>query len=152
MNNVYNLVNFTQVKGLEKIFFSKKLIAIVFRKSININGVRFFTDEKNPFQVGIHNHDKNVSLMPHFHKIKKPLSIKTIQEILFVLEGKILVTLYTKGAKVISKKTLSKGDSILLISQGHGVKFLEKSRIFEVKQGPYPGQKHAKEYFKEVTR
>lgn len=140
------------MKGIERILFNKKLVAVVFRKSIDIDGVKFFTDEKNPFQVGIHNQEKNVNLTPHLHKIKKPFSIKTIQEILFVIEGKILVTLYTMGAKVISKKTLLKGDSILLISQGHGVRFLEKSRIFEVKQGPYPGRKHAKEYFQEVKR
>lgn len=136
------------MRGVEEIRNGKKLLAIVFRKNITVDGVKFLTDEQNPFQIGVHQRKKGVSLNAHIHKITKPLKIKTIQEVLYIQRGKILVTLYTKSGKVIVKKQLLENDSILLLDVGHGVEFLEDSRIFQVKQGPYLGTVHAKIYLK----
>ena len=134
------------MKNTEKILDGKDLIALIFRKNLKVEGVRFLTAEDNPFQVGIHNRQKGIHLAPHVHKIEKPLIINSIQEILYVVEGKIRVLLFSKKGKKITSKILSPGDSILLVSGGHGLDFLEKSRIFEVKQGPYPGFDHAKSF------
>ena len=46
----------------------------------------------------------------------------------------------------IAKKLLIAGDAILLKSQAHSVEFLGNARVFEIKQGPYPGDSHAKHY------
>lgn len=134
--------------GVEDIYYKKKLIGKVFRANLPIDGVQFFTDQMNPFQIGAHNRKKGISLTPHIHLMDGPLTINIIQELLFVQSGKIQVTLYTEKGKIIDKKILTTGDSILLMEQGHGVDFLEDSRIFEVKQGPYPGTTHAKLYLK----
>jgi len=134
--------------GVEEITYKRRVIAIVFRDTIAVSGVHFFTHEKNPFQIGIHKRPKGTSLPPHIHKMAHPLVIKTIQEVLFVVSGKIQVSLYAKNGQTIDTKTLSSGDSILLMGQGHGVDFLEESKIFEIKQGPYPGTTHAKLYLK----
>ncbi len=134
------------MSGVEKIYEKKKLIAIVYRKTIPVDGVKFLTDKSNPFQVGIHSRKKGTSLPPHVHKIEKPLTIKSIQEILYIVSGKVKVSLYGTNGKKIKSKTLLSGDSILLVSGGHGVEFLESSRIFEVKQGPYPGATKAKAF------
>lgn len=136
------------MKGVEKVFLKDKLIAVTFRKNIRVDGVKFFTDAINPFQVGVHNRQRGIKLSPHVHKIDKPIVVDSIQEILYVIEGKIRVTLYTHKGQKIESKTLISGDSILFVSGGHGVDFLENSRIFEVKQGPYPGTTHAKVFFK----
>lgn len=135
------------MKGIEKIYYKDRVAAIVFRRNIPVQGLKFFTGDLNPFQVGIHSRKKGTKLSPHIHEIVKPLTIKTIQEILFVQDGRIRLTLYNKNGEVIDKKILKPGDSVLLIAEGHGVDFLEDARIFEVKQGPYPGTKHAKIYF-----
>lgn len=135
------------MKGIEEILLNKKQIAVVFRKNIPIKGVKFLTKESNDFQVGIHQREKGVLLVPHIHKLNKSLVIKTIQEILFVVSGKIKVNLLTKDGKKISSKILNEGDSILFIDEGHGVEILEDARIFEIKQGPYPGVNHSKIYF-----
>lgn len=139
------------MKGVEKITHTKKLVALIIRNNIQVQGVKFFTEEKNPFQVGLHQRLKGVKIKPHLHKIDKPLTVKSVQEILFLVEGKIKVTIYTKTGQVISRKVLRSGDSILFLSHGHGVDFLENSKIFEVKQGPYPGAKYAKLYFKGIV-
>lgn len=135
------------MKGLEHIYHKKKIVATIFRKNISVSGLKFFTDLHNPFQIGIHQKSKGIKLAPHIHRLEKPLIIKTIQEILFVIKGKIRVTLYSKEGKVISRKILKKGDCVLFIDKGHGVDFLEDSRVFEIKQGPYPGSQFAKIYY-----
>lgn len=135
------------MKGVEEVLIKDKLVAVIYRKNIPVEGVKFLTRDENSFQVGIHNRKKGVNLSPHIHRIDKPVVIDSIQEILYVVEGRIRVTLYSDKGKVIKRKTLTSGDSILFISGGHGVNFLENSRIFEVKQGPYPGATHAKLFF-----
>lgn len=140
------------MKGIENVFYKTKMIALVCRGSTPVNDIKFLTKSENPFQIGLHDRKKGVVLTPHTHKVLKPLIINTIQEILYVVSGKIRITLYTRKGETISKKILSRGDSILLVAEGHGVEFLQKSRIFEVKQGPYPGPKLAKNYFKEAKQ
>lgn len=139
------------MKGVEPIIDKQQLTAIVFRRKIPVKGVKFMTEDMNPFQVGLHARKKGISLSPHVHKLNKPLVINTIQEILFVQSGKIRVNLYQKCGRRLAQKILNQGDSILLMNGGHGVDFLEDSRIFEVKQGPYPGTEHAKIYLKHDT-
>lgn len=134
------------MSGIENILSGKKLIAVVFRNNIKVSGVKFFTESKNPFQIGIHQRPKGLSLPAHMHKHYRSLIIDTIQEILLVQKGKIRITFYTKKGKIITSKILDLGDSVLLMDGGHGVEFLEDSRVFEVKQGPYPGSQFAKKY------
>lgn len=136
------------MKGVEEVYLDKKLIAIVFRKNIKVGNVKFLTPENNNFQIGIHSRPKSLKLPPHIHKIDKNIKIDSVQEMLYLVSGKIRVNLYSRTGGVFSKKILTPGDSILLISEGHGVDFLEDSRIFEVKQGPYMGALNAKIYFK----
>jgi hypothetical protein len=42
-------------------------------------------------------------------------------------------------------------DSVVLLTEGHQIEYLEDTRMFEVKQGPYPGFKNAKIYLKEKS-
>lgn len=137
------------MKGVEEITDGKDKIAIVVRKDVKVDGIKFFTDGENPFQIGVHDREKGISLPPHRHFLENNLTIDVIQEILFIQKGKIRVSLYNKKNKLIAKRTLNPQDAILLIEGGHGVDFIEDSRIFEVKQGPYPGSKKAKIYIKE---
>lgn len=134
------------MKGVEKVIYEHKTIAIIFRRFIVVKKLNFFTDVQNAFQIGIHDRDEGVKLDPHIHRISKSRKIDVIQELLYLVSGKIRITLYTPEGKVIKKKVLIARDSILLILYGHGVEFLQPSRIFMVKQGPYPGTTHAKIY------
>lgn len=138
------------MRGLENIFYNKKIIATIYRRYLSVKGLKFFTDLSNFFQIGIHERTKGVSLIPHIHKLDKPLSINTIQEVLFVQHGRIRIKFYTSSGDLITKKILKTGDCVLLISDGHGVDFLEDSRVLEIKQGPYPGSAHAKIHLKRI--
>jgi hypothetical protein len=137
------------MKGVEEIFYQTRLIAVVFRKDIPLHeGVQFLTTPDNPFQIGMHLAPKGKIMQPHFHRLDHPLTVDTIEEILMIQSGVIVVTLYNKDGEVIEKKTLKAGDSILLMHEGHGVDIIEDAQIFEVKQGPYPGALNAKMYVK----
>ena len=129
-----------------------KLVAIVVRADHQVENLEFITDEQQPFQVGIHQKPAGLQLTPHIH-LSNTKVINEIQEVLYVVKGKIRVTEYTIEGDVIDVVELSEGDSIIQISMGHGVDILEDARIYEVKQGPYPGTQHAKIYLekKDVT-
>lgn len=131
-------------KGVQRIYRDKKLIAIIFRKKLQVKELEFFTDDKNPFQIGAHNRKKGVKLTPHVHHLKKPITVTTLQEWLFITKGKIRITIYTAKGEIIHQNILRTGDSILLIKEGHGVDFLEDSEIFEIKQGPFHSGIHSK--------
>jgi len=138
------------MQDIEHVVFNNHDVAIVFRSSLEVDGVRFFTNDNNLFQIGAHHQKKGVKLVPHTHVLEKSIVINEIQEYLFVQSGKMKITLYSKAGDVIDQKILSSGDSILLMNEGHGIEFLEETKLMEVKQGPYPGTTHAKLYLKNV--
>ncbi len=132
--------------GIESIVYQEKEVACVYRRTIPVSGIRFLTKPDNAFQIGIHDRKQPIKLPAHIHNCPKPLIISEIQEVLYVIEGKIRVTIVTEANALIAKKLLSSGDAILLKSQAHSVEFLGNARVFEIKQGPYPGDTHAKHY------
>lgn len=132
----------------EEVRAGKTLIAIIIREPVEVDGVSFFTGELNPFQVGIQHREGGTTLDPHIHKIDSPLTIKEVQELLHVIYGKIKVNLFDKRGGFIKSKILLAGDSILLCAGGHGVKFLLKSKVLIIKQGPFEGTRHDKIYLR----
>jgi hypothetical protein len=132
----------------ETISYKGKAIAIIIPAGVDTDGISFFTDQDNPFQVGLHHRPKGMVLAPHIHKIDHPITVNEIQEVLFIQSGSIRVNLMTREGKAIASRTLKSGDGILLLREGHQIEYLEETRMFEVKQGPYPGHHNAKIYLK----
>lgn len=124
-----------------------ELVATVVRANHEVNNLEFVTGELNPLQVGFHNKQAGIVLTPHIH-ISNTKVIDKVQEVLYIIEGKVKATFYTIDGDVIDSVILKTGDTLVQISMGHGFEILEPSKIFEVKQGPYPGTQHAKIYFK----
>ena len=70
--------------------------------------------------------------------IKSTISqIKRIEEVLFVKNGKVKVTIYNEKQHIIAEEIVSSGDVVYLCHGGHGFEILEKTELIEVKQGPY---------------
>jgi cupin fold WbuC family metalloprotein len=124
------------------------LVATIVRADHKVEKLEFVTSDLNPLQVGFHNQKKGVKLTPHIH-ISNTKVIDKIQEVLYIIEGKVKVTFYTIDGDTIDSVILSGGDTLVQISMGHGFEMLEPTKIMEVKQGPYPGTQHAKIYFKD---
>ncbi len=121
---------------LVKISHKKKLLAIIIKANFKKEGVEFFTPNNFSQQLGYMSYKKNYKIDAHIHKNNIRKVIKT-QEVLYIKSGKIRVDFYYKKNAYLKSYLLEKGDVILLSSGGHGFKFLKKSEIIEIKQGPF---------------
>ena len=112
-------------------------MAIIARKEFaKKKGISFVTPNEFNIQFAFMNHSKSYKIRPHLHFKKKLKKINT-SEVIYLIDGKLRVDFYNKQKKYLFSKLLSKGDTIMLIDQGHGFKILKKTIMLEVKQGPY---------------
>ncbi len=135
-------------KTIEKITHLGEDAALIIRAHHAVNDLEFFTDDQNPLQVGMHQKKAGVALQPHIH-LSNTKVVNEIQEVLYIVEGKVRVTYYTIDGDFIASSLLSAGDVLIHFRMGHGFEIIEDAKIFEVKQGPYPGTQHAKIYIKD---
>lgn len=119
---------------MEKITHENLLIAIVFKKFKD--GAVPLTDHYESLQLVAFRYPKGRYTKAHIHKPKKRTTQK-LQECLIVINGKIKVDLYAPNKKLIKSVFLSNGEAIIFINGAHGVLMLEKSEIFEIKNGPF---------------
>jgi len=133
------------MKTVERIEAEGKPIAIIVRNDFNQPGVNFCSPFEFSQQLGILVHPPGHEVKPHVHNLIAR-DVRVTQEVLFVIEGKIEITLYKESKDFITSRVLIQGDTILLAYGGHGIKILEPSKILEVKQGPYAGMED-KEFF-----
>jgi hypothetical protein len=109
-----------------------------------VDDVNFFTHPSYPFQIGVHLKSKGSKIEAHIHRPFSDL-IKSRQEFIHVDYGKVKITIYDENKKNIGSRILNSGDSFLAIEGGHGFNFLSKTKLIEVKQGPYDSTKNDKE-------
>ena len=133
------------MKKHEKILDGDRIVAIILRDTFSKQGTSFFTPGEFSQQMGLLIHDRGKVVERHRHKLVKREILRT-QEVLVILKGRIRIELYNDAGEKLKAVILSSGDSILLAGGGHRITFLEKSRLIEVKQGPYAGYDD-KEFF-----
>ena len=80
---------------------------------------------------------------PHYH-VDREIKVTSIQEMVYIKTGSVLVNLFGKDDDFFRSLTLSAGDLIFFVSGGHGFKILEETTIIEIKQGPYLGKSYDK--------
>ena len=123
---------------IEEIISEEIIYAIIIRSNYSFDGIKFFTNNDSPQQIGYMKRPKDYKILPHIH-YKKPRVIDMTHEVLFIKSGKVKIIFYDKK-KIPKKETiLEQGDVILLTNNGHGFEMLEDCEIIEVKQGPYMG-------------
>ena len=135
--------------SIEIIDYNNQRYACIIRKDINIEGKKFFSSPKDFLQVGYMNLKKDETLRPHIHKPQNK-NIYENQEVLYLVSGKMKVSFYDKIPKKINEAYLTSGDLIILLSGGHGFKFLEDTIMIEIKQGPYNGQNNDKMFLEVI--
>jgi len=134
---------------IEKIKNKNKLIALIVRKKIKKKrGVTFVTPKEFNIQFAFMRHKKNYVIKPHLHFQKKIKKINT-SEVIYIISGKLRVDFYDSRKKYLFSKILNSGDTIMLITQGHGFKIIKETVMIEVKQGPF-NSKVDKIKFKEM--
>jgi len=131
---------------IEKIYdLENNLLAWIALGNTKIKGKEFLSQKEEFLQVGYMALEEGEKIMPHLHKIRNR-NISRTQEVIYVLKGKMKVNFY-KNKKKICERVLNVGDLISLITGEHGFECLEKTEIFEVKQGPYLNVEEDKEKF-----
>lgn len=129
---------------VEQIEHENKILAIIIRKEVQIEGVEFFTSEDCPLQLGVSVYKKGMEIKPHIH-VSMLRQINSQIEVLHIEKGEAEANFFSDTGKSVETRILREGDTVLLMC-GHGLKALEDARIIEVKQGPYFGKKTEKRY------
>jgi hypothetical protein len=133
-----------KMSAIEKIKYGNEILAILVRKEFDDEGLKFVTPSDYGLQLGIHNQGKDTKARPHVHKPIKNLKSLQVQELFYVIKGKIRIGLYKDDEKV-RECIVNSGDTVLLVS-GHSIEFLEHTKMIEVKQGPYRGVEMEKRF------
>ncbi len=131
---------------IEKIEYEGNTFALILRYNHEQEGVTFFTSQENPVQLGILKHRQGTRVKPHIHR-NLPRTISETQEVLHIEYGEVEARFYDTNGKELGSVILKDGDTILLLSGGHGFNILKDSKILEIKQGPYYGPENDKERF-----
>lgn len=116
---------------------------ILYAKIIDFNyipeGLRFYTQDNDFLQVGSWHHKKGHTTKPHGHTQCERTS-STTQELIYVKQGELKVTIYDMEDNIISTHFLKEGKAILCFAGGHKYEITEENtQVLEVKNGPYLG-------------
>ena len=109
-------------------------------KAIDLGqGLNFFSDGSETIQVGTWWYDAGKVLSPHIHNYIERKVGRTC-EVLYLISGALEVTLYTLEEEFVETIVGEAGDILVMLGCGHGYRILDdKTRVLEVKNGPYPG-------------
>jgi len=124
---------------LERIVNKEELLAIIIYNNYSCAGAEFLTPDSAPLQVGVMCHPKGYEIIPHIH-VPCERTVQNTQEVLFIRKGKLRVDFYDNEQAFLESKVLGSGDTILLISGGHGFAALEDLEMIEAKTGPFVGE------------
>ncbi len=130
---------------VERVESDGKVLAIVVRAGFDNAGCTFATPNDFALQLGVHVREGNTEIKAHKHVSFKEIKELAAQEFFYVEKGKVEVGLYEED-KLFRKIVLNKGDMVVL-NCAHDVKFLEDTKMIELKQGPYRGKEVEKKYF-----
>jgi hypothetical protein len=121
---------------VEKITHDGEVIALIIHKNFKPDGISFFSSLDYSLQLGAMSRPKGYQITPHIHKPIKRVTTCT-QEVLFVQTGEVRVDFYSLRQTFLKSRKLVAGDIVLFVGAGHGIEFIKKAVIFEVKNGPY---------------
>ena len=134
------------IDGYEEIRDEKNnLLAFVIRNNFKGAKYNFPTEKNNPLQVGVNFYNKGDIVKAHYHNDHKRVIEKT-QEFVFVASGKVKFIVYTNNGELVNEVTLITGEAILFVEGGHKWEMMEKTKIIEIKQGPYISVEEDKTY------
>lgn len=124
---------------LEKVICDGKILAIIIKSNYHSEGIEFITPDDYSQQLAYMHHPAGKNIDAHIHNhIER--SVAYTQEVLVIKCGKLRVDFYDENQNYLESRILSKDDTILLASGGHGFKVLEEVEMIEIKQGPYAGE------------
>lgn len=135
---------------IENIVYEETVIAVIVYANHVKDGLTFVSDPDDFIQLGLMCYSSGHNIVPHIHRPIKRV-VEFTQEVLFIRKGLVRVDFYTGGKEFLCAREIQSGDTLLLLSGGHGFEILEDSEIIEAKNGPYPGEKDKLKFAKPST-
>jgi hypothetical protein len=123
---------------IETIRHEGAILAIIMTDSLREPGVNFCTPDSFSQQVAFIRHPKGRTIEAHVHNPVHREVLNT-QEVLYIKKGTLRVDFYDGNRRYLESRILHTGDTIILVSGGHGFEVLDDIEMIEVKQGPYFG-------------
>jgi mannose-6-phosphate isomerase-like protein (cupin superfamily) len=124
---------------IEQITCRGSLLALILPHTFREPGIHFVTPDELSQQLAYMRHPAGKVIEAHFHN---PVSreVHHSQEVLLIRRGRLRVDFYDDDQCYLESRILEAGDTILLITGGHGFEVLEEVEMIEVKQGPHLGE------------
>ena|SRR3989338_7012315 len=126
------------MKKIKSIIWEGKVLAHIIKAGDFPDKTSFFSEESDNLQVGCIVYPDNTQIPKHLHK---PVirNLDRTEEVLVVREGEAILDLYNQNKDKISSVKVTSGDVIILTGGGHGLRVIKKTKLLEIKQGPYFG-------------
>ena len=124
---------------IERIHCRGSLLAVILPRDFREPGIHFLTPDELSQQLAFMRHPAGKVIEAHVHN-PVPREVQYSQEVLLIRKGRLRVDFYDEERHYIESRILEAGDTILLITGGHGFEVLEEVEMIEVKQGPYVGE------------
>lgn len=119
-----------------------ELVAQVFDFSIS-GPVIFPTPDLAEMQCGFGEVLAEKNIPPHVHNITER-NTRNTSEFIFVLDGRMDIIVLNCGGAVIDQVSILPQTGFLQYIGGHRIKIAKGTKYFELKQGPYLGQRSDK--------
>ena len=132
--------------NFEIITYNGKTLAVLAKTKEMNESLNFFSPESFALQAAVHNKPAGHYIEAHEHIHFENIQKLESQEIFYLESGKVEVGLYDENKKV--KSVILNPCDMLILNAGHDLKFLEDSKLIEVKQGPYRGRDKEKRFIK----
>lgn len=132
----------TRLSKADERYYSEagKFLAVVARSNPSHLGIKFYTDPDSILQVGKVTYPINGRVIRHVHN-PVTRNIDGTSEVLYVLKGKVLVTIGGEENWQLYHLTLEAGDLIIFDPRCvHGIEIPEETTLLECKNGPYMGR------------
>lgn len=136
---------------MKQVKSGNELYAIIISTDDFADGINFVSAEEWPFQLGLLMHGSGHSIAPHRHVAQPNRIVAETQEFLLVVSGTMEVDFFDAAGRCFDTERLTAGEGMLHVQGGHGFRFLEKTRVLELKQGPYLGRDKEKEMINAVS-
>lgn len=136
------------VQGILSIEHKGRAYALVLRaNATSEDKYNFLTSPESPLQLGMNFYEAGDTVKAHYH-LPRRLETTQINEFILIGEGSTTLTLFGVDDQApFTELVLEKGDMVLLLAGGHALKMRERTKIVEVKQGPYDGKSKDKVVF-----
>ncbi len=100
----------------------------------------FLTRPEEPLQFAIYSMKKGHKIQAHIHKTPK-------QEVMYIKEGVLAVSIFDTNKVKVREVVIRTGDSIWLGYGGHSFQAIDNTVVIYCKLGPYEGKEADKEVF-----